>query len=180
MTTNSNDNTKDLLKKNELLIPAFDIYHKTVEKGNGSNRISTTDFDIRYNPKDSFLLKTLLARCSEDHINNFAFILYGLLQMTNVETYRRNNIFQNNYIALMVIIPIYGVTKTAMTDKVEEKLLQVAGISGVEDTHLYLDKGKWIVITNKTYKTQVKKEVDRILRNITLKITPPPSVRQLT
>ena len=94
MTTNSNDNTKDLLKKNELLIQAFDIYHKTVEKGNGSNRISTTDFDIRYNPNDSFLLKTLLARCSEDHINNFAFILYRLMQMTNVETYRQKKYYK--------------------------------------------------------------------------------------
>ena len=42
----------------------------------------------------------------------------------------------------MDIIPIYGVTKIAMTDKVQEKLRQVVGISGIEETHLTMDKGK--------------------------------------
>ena len=40
----------------------------------------------------------------------------------------------------MTIIPIYGATKTTIIDKVEEKLLQVVGILGVEETHLSLDK----------------------------------------
>ena len=62
--------------------------------------------------------------------------------MTNAETYRRQIIFQNNFIASMAIIPIYGVTKIAITDKVQDKLRQVAGISGIEETHLTLDKGK--------------------------------------
>ena len=35
----------------------------------------------------------------------------------------------------MAIIPMYGVTKRAMTNKVEEKLLQVTEISGVKETH---------------------------------------------
>ena len=42
----------------------------------------------------------------------------------------------------MAIISIYGVTKVTMTDKVQEKPRQVAGISGVEEIHLTLDKGK--------------------------------------
>ena len=58
----------------------------------------------------------------------------------------------------MAIIPIYRVTKIAMTDKVQEKLRQVAGISGVEETHLTLDKGKWLVVTNKACKTKSKKK----------------------
>ena len=73
----------------------------------------------------------------------------------------------------MAIIPIYGVTKTAMIDKVQDKLRQVAGISGIEETHLTIDKGKWLVVTNKACKNQVKKEVDRILRETTLKIIAP-------
>ena len=44
----------------------------------------------------------------------------------------------------MAIIPIYGVTKISMTEKVQEKVRQVAGISGIEETHLTLDKGKWL------------------------------------
>ena len=166
----SKEITDDPQRQNEILIPAFDIHHKTVGNGNGANRISTIAFDIRCNLKDSSLLKTLMTRCSEDTNNEFTLILYGLLQMTNAETYRRQIIFQNNFIALMAIIPIYGVTKIAMTDKVQEKLRQVAGISGIEETHLTLDKGKCLVVTNKACKTQVKKEVDCILREMTLKI----------
>ena len=52
--------------------------------------------------------------------------------MTNTETYRLQAIFQNNFIASMAIVLIYGMTTTKMTDKVEKKVLLVAGISGVE------------------------------------------------
>ena len=110
MIDNSSDNTDDRLKKNELPIPAFDIHHKTISNGNRSNRISTISFDIRCNPKESSILKILLVRYSDDHNNNFVFIPYGLLQMMNSETYRRQIIFQNNFIASIAIIPIYGVT----------------------------------------------------------------------
>ena len=91
----SKESTDDPQRQNEIFIPAFDIHHKTVGNGNGENRISTTVFDIRYNPKDSSLLKTLMARCSEDTNNELTFIPYELLQITNAETYRRQIIFQN-------------------------------------------------------------------------------------
>ena len=78
----------------------------------------------------------------------------------------------------MVIIPIYEVTKTAMTDKVKEKLLQVSSVSSVEGPYLSRDKGKWIVVTIKTLKTQLKKEVNHILREITLKIISPAYTNQ--
>ena len=62
--------------------------------------------------------------------------------MTNTETHIRHIIFQNNFIASMSIIPIYRVAKAAMINKVEEELLHVEDISGVEETRLFLDKGK--------------------------------------
>ena len=40
------------------------------------------------------------------------------------------------------IIPSYRITKTVMICKIEVKLLQVSGIPGVEETQLFLDKGK--------------------------------------
>lgn len=70
----------------------------------------------------------------------------------------------------MAIIPIYGMTKTTMTDKVEDKLWQVVSISWVDENHLTLDKGKWLVTTRKVCKDQVRTEVDRIFREMTLKI----------
>ena len=42
----------------------------------------------------------------------------------------------------MVTILIYGGKKTIMRDKVEGNILQVAGISGVEETHLSHDRRK--------------------------------------
>ena len=68
----------------------------------------------------------------------------------------------------MTIIPIHGVTKTAMKDKVEEKLLKVVGISRLEETHVTESKGKWLVFTDKAYKSKVKREVERILKGVIL------------
>ena len=170
MPNTSKEITEAPQNQNEIIISAFDIHHKTVGNGNGSNIISTTAFDIRCNPKDFSLLKTPMQRFSEDPNNNFTFIPYGILQMTNTETYRRHIIFQNNFIASMAIIPSYGVTKISMIGKVHEKHRQVVEITRVKKTYLTLDKGKWKIVTNKACKNQVKKEVDRIHREMTLKI----------
>ena len=73
----------------------------------------------------------------------------------------------------MTIIPSHGVTKSAMRKKVEEKLLKVAGISRLEETHMTELKDKWLVVTNKECKTQVKREAERILKGVTLQIMNP-------
>ena len=53
----------------------------------------------------------------------------------------------------MAILPIHGVTKNALKDKVEEKLLKVVKISRLEETHVTESKGKWLVFTDKAYKS---------------------------
>ena len=53
MTNISSGDDGNSQKKNGLLIPVFDIHHKIVGNGNGSNKISTTVFDIRCNPKNT-------------------------------------------------------------------------------------------------------------------------------
>ena len=53
-----------------------------------------------------------------------------------------------------------------MREKVEEKLLKVAGISRLEETHMTEQKGKWLVVTNKACKSQVKREVERIIKGV--------------
>ena len=62
MTNISSENAENPQKQNELIIPAFDIHHKTVDNGNGANRISMTAFGIRCNPKGYSLLKILMVR----------------------------------------------------------------------------------------------------------------------
>ena len=116
---NSNNDTDVPLKRNELRIPAYDIHYKAIGNGKKSYHISTVAFNIRCNPKYSSLLKTLIARCSQNHKNNYTFIPYGFLQMKNPEIYIRHIIFQNDLIVSMAIIQIYSVTKTVMIDKVE-------------------------------------------------------------
>ena len=63
--------------------------------------------------------------------------------------------------------------KNAMREKVEEKLLKVARISRLEKTNMTEQKGKWLVVTNKACKAQVKREVERILKGVTLQIMHP-------
>ena len=70
----------------------------------------------------------------------------------------------------MSIIPIHGVTKNAMREKVKEKLLKVAGISRLGETHMTEMKGKQLVVTNKARKSQVKRDVERILKSVILQI----------
>ena len=60
-----------------------------------------------------------------------------------------------------------------MREKVKEKLLKVPGISRLEETHMTELKIKWIVVTNKECKAQIKREVDRIIKSVTLQIMHP-------
>ena len=173
MTNTDSGDDEKFQKKKKFLIPAFDIHHKRVGNGNRSNRISTTVFDIRFNSKYSYFIKTLMTSCSKDYTNNFTFIPYILMQMTSEKTYIRHTVFQNNFIASMSTIPIYRVTKVTRTYRVEDNFLQVTDISAVGDTYLSLDKGKWPVVTSKACKDQVKKEVDHIHREVILKIIAP-------
>ena len=64
----------------------------------------------------------------------------------------------------MNVIPIHGVTKSAVKKKVAENLLKVVGISRLEETHISELKEKWLVVKNKACKSQVKREVERILK----------------
>ena len=70
----------------------------------------------------------------------------------------------------MTIISIYGLTNAAMTEKVKEKIFKIACISSIEETNLSEDKWKWLVVTRKSYKTQVEIKVDFILRGMVLHI----------
>ena len=45
-----------------------------------------------------------------------------------------------------------------MKEIFEEKLLKVVGVSRLKETHKTEQKGKWLVVTNKACKPQVKRE----------------------
>ena len=80
----------------EIHIATFDIHHKTIWNGNEKSHIPTSAYEIECHPDDSKIMKTLLARCSEDGNNDFSFIPYGLSHMTTNETYRWQIVLQKN------------------------------------------------------------------------------------
>ena len=47
MSNSLSNNIDETLKINEIRIPTFDMHHTTICNGNGTNRTSTTTFDIR-------------------------------------------------------------------------------------------------------------------------------------
>ena len=173
------DETKALTKvhdnntNNEVIIPVFDIHSQTIGNGNGVERTTTHADEFHYHSDNSNIFKALLTRCSDDINNAFLFIPVELPQLTTISVYRHQIKLQNHFLASMAIIPIHGVTETAMKEKVEEKLLKVAGISRIDETRMAEQKGKQLVVTNKAYKTQVKREVERILQELTLYIMHP-------
>ena len=126
--------TKDKNKNGqyEVRIPVFDIYHKIIGNGNGSERITISVYEIRCHPKDSIILKVLLAKCSEDPEKKFAFVPFNLTQMTSNSIYRRQIIIHNNFITPTVVIPEHGITKKAMKKRLYNKLIKLSEVYGIE------------------------------------------------
>ena len=50
---------------------AFDVNHETIGNGNDDKHISTSAFELKCHPNYYPLTKILLARCSEDLVNDF-------------------------------------------------------------------------------------------------------------
>ena len=77
---------------------------------------------------------------------------------------------QYNVIASQVAIPIHRISKTVTKKKVNKKLNKVSGIYSIKRTHLTKKRGTWPVITNKIKKTQTKRDIEKIINNLTLQI----------
>ena len=73
----------------------------------------------------------------------------------------------------MAVVPIHRISKEGMKDKTQEKLIQIPGIRSIEETYLTEKNGKWLLLTSKRDKEQVKKEAEKILNGITLKLMTP-------
>ena len=136
------EETKELSKIKEkesndaIIILVVDIHSKNIWIGIQVGRIITNVYEFRYHSDNSNIFKELMARYYDDVNNAFHFILFELFQLTTIVTYRHQIKFKKNYLASMAIIPIHGVTKCVMEEEVNEKLLKVAAISRLEDTHM--------------------------------------------
>ena len=104
-------------------IPSFDIHHNIVGKKNESERITTSSYKIRCHPKDSKILKVLLAKYYADP-KTISFVLFVLARMTCNTTYHHQIIMQNNFITSTSVILVYGIAKKVMKKKLYNKLIQ--------------------------------------------------------
>ena len=109
-------------------------------------------------------MKKLLARCSVDGNTDFSFIPYGLSQTTTNETYRRQFVLHNNFLANMVVVPIKGISKEGIQEKAEEKLYKTSELRSIKETHFTKINGKWLLLTSKRDKGQVKREAEKLLK----------------
>ena len=55
----------------------------------------------------------------------------------------------------------------------EDKLKKIPGIKSIEETHLTERNGKWLLLTTKVNKENVKREVEEILHGLKLKLMNP-------
>ena len=74
-----------------IVFPAFDLSTKRIGFGNGSNRVTTTTYEIKCHPTHSTLLKFLLIKSSvldpiQPSDSNIYFISHCLIQYTDTTT----------------------------------------------------------------------------------------------
>ena len=60
-----------------------------------------------------------------------------------------------------------------MKGKVEGKLYKMLGLKSIEENHLTERNGKWLILTTKASKDQVKHDVEKILSGLTQHILTP-------
>lgn len=70
-------------------------------------------------------------------------------------------------------MPIHEIVNGAMKGKFQEKLIKIAGIKSIEETHLTDKHGRFLFLTLKLVKTQVKREVESIIQRLHFKSCPP-------
>ena len=96
------------IRKERIIIPAFDLYSREVGDGNGTDRVKMFAYEIRCEPKNAHMLKMLLCRVSTEY-SNFNFIPYGLKSITNSTTTRQIIAWKNSFLEEMAIVPINGI-----------------------------------------------------------------------
>ena len=169
---NPDDNRKDpTTPENTILFSAFNLSTKRVGFSNGTTRVTTAAYEIRYHPAHTILFKSILIQASvldpvfpsDNHIH---FVPYGLLQTTDAATVKNQTTQQNRLLTQTGIVPILNITIDTMNSGLNERLLAILSIIGIEPTYLTAKSGKWLVIVKKAKKDQARQEIDQIINDI--------------
>ena len=140
----------------QLPIPKFTIFTATRSFGNGSNRVKASVLVIETAEKDAQYLKTLL---NYGYENNFLthgiFVPTGIHLTTSPEIYKGLLRKQNEFVKLLLVLPIKGISEDAMLQDiniegtittVREYIMSHEGIKGLERTSQTEETGKWFLL----------------------------------
>jgi hypothetical protein len=113
------------------------------------------------------------------HMRGCTFIPRGMIQMTNVETFRQCINLQNKYLNSIDCVPILGLSAAAarypivcQTSKGDIHTTMIGamelfpGITAVYQTNMTPTNGKWLIVFKKESETQVKKFLDDELQRL--------------
>ena len=169
---NEDKEVKKIMKANDsnnrsILI---DVIPKTEKFGNGENCVLMCIFDIICQERNAPVLKTILSEYKlETILPTGKFIPRGIMQMTNLETYRRVLATQNKFLDKTTVTPLYGLTPEAanMKNKNDDKTIRETietqdNIIAMYPT-MYGMKNKWLIQVKKEKEVQAKQHIDNTL-----------------
>ena len=145
--------------RQDYFFPAFDLSTKRVGFSNGTTRVTTAAYEIRYHPAHTILFKSILIQTSildpvlpsDNHIH---FVPYGLLQTTDAATVKNQTTQQNRFLTQTGIVPILNITPDTMNSGLKEHLLAITLVIGLEPNYLTAKSGKYLVIVKKAKNTK--------------------------
>ena len=104
------DTTSNHIVTQKQFIPAFDIYQKIFESRTGSDRVTTTVYEIRISPQDTPILKNILCEVSEpDNDLALKFIPYYIEGIIHKDIYQNLIHKQNAFSNDNFIIPVFDI-----------------------------------------------------------------------
>ena len=169
------DDTKALTKttttdtgtiSQEIVIPAYDIYHKVFGSGTGNDRITTNVYEIRTSPEHAPILKSILCKASQPEQHpTVQFIPYGIQGITHSDMYKTIIQKQNAFIKDNSIIPIYDINEEDV-EKFEKLIKNSKYIQDIEETNESTHKGKYFLITTKTDYRKAVIEVNEMIKYV--------------
>ena len=118
-----------------IVFPSFDLSTKKTEFGNGSNRVITIAYEIKYYPAHSTLLKSLLIKSSvldpiQQYDFNIHFVPHGLIQCLKKQiTHQSRFLFQTG------IVPIFNILEETMNSVIKTRLFDISSVTGLEPTY---------------------------------------------
>ena len=162
------DNKGNPTGQHKTILPAFDIYSKDVDDGNGNERVTIFAYEIRTSPKNANMLKNLLCKISNEGNSKLRFISYGIQSLSKQGTMRNIILHHNLFLQNMVIVPIINISNIEK-DKVKKLFESSLYFSEFEPTRKEAE-GMYLLITNKSVLNKAQMKLTIYYKNVVANI----------